>query len=274
MADTGAERLSSMFSRARADNRSVLLPYLTAGIPDPEASVSLFSTMAAAGADGFEVGIPYADPLMDGPVIMEAGEMALKSGVTVRTSLEIVRRVVDETGLPILAMTYVNPVLRRGVDTFFSEAASAGASGVIIADLPANEAPPFLAAASRAGLGLALFVAPTTDDARLIEVLSARPAFVYAVAEVGVTGERDFVSANTAELARRIRRISEVPIVFGVGISTPEHARAAAEHGDGVIVGSAVVRKVLEATSPEIAARSLSEFICDLSSAVSARDDS
>ncbi len=257
-----------MFAGARAEGRAVLLPYLTAGIPSVEESVQIFKAMADAGADGFEVGIPYADPLMDGPVIMEAGEMALERGVTVAVALEVIRRVARETDKPILAMTYVNPVLRRGIDTFFNETTDAGAAGVIIADLPADEAAPFLEAADKTGLGLSLFVAPTTNDARLVTVLDAEPAFVYAIAEVGVTGERDAASSNISALARRIRAHSDVPIVFGVGISTPDHASAAAEHGDGVIVGTAVVRRVLEARSGTDAAAALGRFVSELSSAV------
>lgn len=265
----GRDRLRTMFVEARSEGRAALLPYLTAGIPTFEESVRLFAAMADAGADGFEVGIPYADPLMDGPVIMEAGEMALRSGVTVSVALELVARVVTETGKPVLVMTYVNPVLRRGVDTFFAEVAEAGAVAVIIADLPANEAEPFLEAARGTNLGLALFVAPTTDDERLRAVVDADPAFVYAVAEIGTTGEREQASSNTGRLAERIRAQSDIPIVFGVGISTPEHAAAAGAHGEGVIVGSAIVRRVLEAQSADDAVHDVGTFVEELVSALS-----
>lgn len=268
MSESGIDRLASLFAAARSQNRAVLLPYLTAGIPSVDESIEMFKAMADAGAGGFEVGIPYSDPLMDGPVIMEAGEVALANGVTVDVAFEVIRRVVDSTGKPVLAMTYVNPVLRKGVTRFFDEAAGAGASGVIIADLPADEAEPFMGAARGAGIGLALFVAPTTDEKRLKAVLAADPAFVYAVAEVGVTGERDVTSANTATLATKVRKHSDVPIVFGVGISTPTQARAAARHGDGVIVGTAIVRKVLEAPSADVAAEQLSAFVSALSASV------
>ena len=210
MSDSGRDRLAAVFAEAREQHRTVLLPYLTAAIPSAEDSVMLFKAMADAGADGFEVGIPYADPLMDGPVIMQAGEQALKAGVTVSVALDVVRRVVEETGKPVLAMTYVNPVLRRGIDTFFSEVAATGAVGVIIADLPADEAGPFVEAAAEVGVGLVLFVAPTTDDDRLKTVFDADPAFIYAVAEIGVTGERDAASTNTEQLAERIREHSDV----------------------------------------------------------------
>jgi len=268
MSESGSDRLASMFARARSENRAVLLPYLTAGIPSVDESVEIFKVMSDAGADGFEVGIPYSDPLMDGAVIMEAGEVALSQGVTVAVALEVVRRVARETGKPVLTMTYINPVLRRGVDAFFRDVAYAGACGVIIADLPADEAAPFLAAARNVGLGMSLFVAPTSDDLRLVALLDADPTFVYGIAEVGVTGDRLSASENTEALKRRIRAHSDVPIVFGVGISTPEQAGAAAQHGDGVIVGSAIVRKVLEAPSASDAASDLADFIADLSQAV------
>lgn len=264
MTEGGRVELESMFELARAEGRAVLLPYLTAGIPDIDASVDLFVAMSDAGADGFEVGIPYADPLMDGSTIMAAGELALEQGVTVDGALDIIARVVDTTGKPVLAMTYVNPVLRHGVTSFFRKAASAGAAGVIIPDLPADESEPFRHAAQSSGVGLVLFAAPTTDDARLSRMLAMDPVFVYAIAEIGITGEREAPSGNIANLSSRIRRTSDVPIVFGVGISTPEHVSLAARHGDGVIVGSAVVRRVLEANDAEEARVSLSSFVREL----------
>jgi len=265
---TGREALASMFADARAQNRAVLLPYLTAGIPTIEDSVELFVAMADAGADGFEIGIPYADPLMDGPVIMEAGERALSRGVTVDRSLDIVREVVARTGKPVIVMTYVNPVLRNGAVRFFEKVAASGASGVILADLPADEAVPFLDAAKATGLGMVLFIAPTTGDDRLRAVADADPVFVYGIAEVGVTGERTEASANTESLAHRLRAVSDIPLVYGVGISTPVQAAAAAVTGDGVIVGTGIVRRVLDAPDGASAAAELESFVGALATAV------
>lgn len=253
MSESGRQRIREMFASAAAADRAVLLPYLTAGLPTVETSIDLFVAMAEAGADGFEVGIPYADPLMDGRVIMDAGEKALAAGVTVSVALEVVRGIVDATHKPVLVMTYVNPVLRNGVRTFFKNVAASGASGVIVADLPVDEAAPFLDAADETGLGMVLFVAPTTDDRRLQLIASADPVFIYGIAEVGVTGERSEGSTNLEGLSQRVRRVSDVPLVFGVGISTPAHASAAAAAGDGIIVGSAIVRRVLEAADDEAA---------------------
>lgn len=268
MTDSGFETLRELFRSTRSQNRAALLPYMTAGIPTVDASVELFVAMADAGADGFEVGIPYADPLMDGPVIMAAGERALADGVTVDVALDVVNRVADRTGKPVLVMTYVNPVLRRGIGKFFDDVASSGAAGVIIADLPVGEATPFLEESERLGLGLVLFVAPTTSGTRLATVVAHDPVFVYGIAEIGVTGERSEASSNTEALARRIRQIGDVPVVFGVGISDSEQASAAAVHGDGVIVGSAVVRRVMDAQTTEEAQESVSTFVTDLAGAM------
>jgi tryptophan synthase alpha chain len=268
MTDTGADRLRGLFDTVRVENRAALLPYLTVGIPDAESSVAMFEAMSDAGADGFEIGIPYADPLMDGPVIAEAAERSLAAGMTIARALEITADVVASTGKPVLLMTYTNPVLHCGVESFARAAADAGAAGLIIADLPIEEADPFLAAAVNAGLGMALFAAPTTTDERLAAIADADPAFVYAIASLGVTGERAEGSVVGQELATRIRSISEVPIVAGVGISTPEQAAAAAMTADGVIVGSALVRKVLEAGDSEEAANALRAAVADLREAV------
>lgn len=271
MVDTGRDRIRSMLAAARTDGRAALLPYMTAGLPTVEASPGLFAAMAEAGADGFEIGIPYADPLMDGPVIMAAGERALAGGATVDACLEIVADVAAATAKPVLVMTYVNPVLHRGIDEFCAASAAAGASGLIVADLPVDEAEPFRAACDRHGLGFVVFAAPTTDDARLRLVAEADPVFVYAVAELGVTGERERSTTALGALAGRLRAVGDAPIVAGVGISTPEQAAVAAHVVDGVIVGSALVRLVLDAVGVESAADALRTAVSALRAAVENR---
>ena len=268
MTDTGTAMLRDLFAVARSEHRAALLPFLTAGIPDLESSSAMFEAMARAGADGFEIGIPYADPLMDGPVIADAAERSLAAGMTIGRAFAIAERVAGTTAKPVLLMTYTNPVMHYGPDRFAADAAAAGASGLIIADLPVEEAAPFLAAARDAGLGMALFAAPTTTGERLDAITGADPAFVYAVATLGVTGERAHTSGAIGELSARIHAVSDVPIVAGVGISTPEQAAAAARLADGVIVGSALVRRVLEAPDPETAATSLASAVADLRNAV------
>jgi tryptophan synthase alpha chain len=268
MSERGIERLGRLFDSVRSQRRAALLPYLTAGLPDADTSVLLFEAMAAAGADGFEIGIPYSDPLMDGPVIAEAGARSLAAGTTMATAFDIARRVAASTGRPILLMTYTNPVLHYGVEAFARDAGASGVSGLIVADLPVEESDPFLAATERAGLGMALFAAPTTSEARLKLIAAARPAFIYGVASLGVTGERSSLSDRGRILADRIRAVTDVPLVMGVGISTPEQASAAAPNADGIIVGSALVRRVLDAADRDSAVSSVALAVGALAAAV------
>ncbi len=260
--------LRELFARASSENRAALLPYMTAGLPDRGSSVEIFEAMADAGADAFEVGIPYSDPLMDGPTVHEAGLRSLAAGTSLNASLEIVAAVANRTGKPVIVMTYVNPVLRIGVPAFAERAAAAGASAVILADLPVDESAPFRDAFGDAGLGTVLFAAPTTGEARLRAVVEARPVFVYGIAEVGVTGEREESGDHVANLSAVVRAITDIPLVLGVGISTPEHARRAALVADGVIVGSALVRRVLDAATTDAAAAAVEGAVRDLALAV------
>ena len=256
-----AERLTAMFRACRSEGRTALLPFMTAGLPDRGHSVEMFEAMAEAGADAFEVGIPYSDPLMDGPTIQQGGTQALAAGVGLQEGLEIAGAVVDRTGIPVLAMTYSNVVMQAGPEEFARRAADHGISGLIVADLPLEEARPFKEAAERAGLGMVLFAAPTTSDERIGRIVEAEPVFIYGVADLGVTGERSEASGRAIELAGRIQALTDLPLVMGVGISTPQHAAALAGKTDGVIVGSALVRQVLDAATPEEAVGALSEAV-------------
>lgn len=266
MADTGTQRLASMFTAAGEEGRAVLLPFMTAGIPDRASSASMFQAMEAA--DGFELGIPYADPLMDGPVIAAAGRASIAGGMTVRGAVELVGEVAASTGKPVIVMTYTNPVLRFGVDAFLAEIAAAGAAGLIVADLPVEEAGPYLESAGGHGIGMALFVAPTTGEERLATIAAEEPAFLYGVATLGVTGERDELAATAVSLADRVRSVTAVPLVLGVGISTPDQAAAAGAIADGVIVGSALVRTVMDAPTPGEAASALRAAVAGLAEAM------
>ena len=269
MADNpGIARLRAVFVQAAAENRAALLPYMTAGLPSCSASVGLFEAMAEAGADAFEVGIPYSDPLMDGPTIHEAGLAALAAGTSLEGGLEVVEQVTAATGKPVIVMSYVNPVLRMGTTAFGERAAAAGASAVILADLPVDESAPFRGAFDDAGLGTVLFVAPTTQGERLQAVAEADPVFLYGIGEVGVTGEREAASVRVDDLAKAVRAVSDVPLVLGVGISTPDHAARAARIADGVIVGSALVRRVLDAADERSAGTALYTAVSDLAAAV------
>lgn len=247
--------LEEMFAECQRQGRSAFLPFMTAGLPDPDHSVDMF--LAMESADGYEVGIPYSDPLMDGATIQEAGRRSLQAGTTFAVGLDIVREVAARSGKPVLVMTYANVVFQVGPERFASLVSDAGASGVIIADLPLEEALEVKAAIETHGLGLVLFAAPTTDEKRLKRIGSADPVFIYAVAEVGVTGERETSGGRAVGLAERLRAVTSRPLVFGVGISTPDQARVLAPHADGVIVGSALVRLVLESETPNAAAAAL-----------------
>ncbi|MGQ0850140.1 MAG: tryptophan synthase subunit alpha [Actinomycetota bacterium] len=254
--------------RATLGEGKALLPYLTAGLPHPDRSVELYVAMAAAGADAFEVGIPYSDPLMDGPVIMRGSHAALRAGTTPDVALRILSRVVESTGKPALAMTYANPVMQIGWDRFAGQLANAGAVGLIVPDLPWEESGPLADACRRAGVGLVQFVSPMTGSERIRRVAESDPAFLYGVSDMGVTGERHHVSPHVAGLSERVRTVTKVPLVLGVGITTPEQARAVRHLADGVIVGTALVRRVLEAETPEIAVRSVGEAVADFKAAL------
>jgi tryptophan synthase alpha chain len=260
---TGLERIRSALSGGRT-----LWPFLTAGLPSPAESVELFMAMAEGGADGFEVGIPYSDPLMDGPVIMRGSEAALAAGTTREVALEIVGKVAKGTGKPVLAMTYVNPVMQAGWENFAQSLEGQGAAGVIVPDLPLEESGDFAAACQQHGLGLVQFVSPTTTASRLARVADANPAFIYGVSDMGVTGERQGVSPHVLSLSERVRAQTDIPLVLGVGISNPAQAAAVSELADGVIVGSALVRLVLDADSALAAAHSLQEAVSAFKSAL------
>ena len=251
-----------------ARERPALLPFLTAGLPTPAVSADLFAAMADAGADGFEVGIPYSDPLMDGPVIMRGSEAALAAGTTARVALSIVEEVATRTARPVLAMTYANPVMQTGWDGYAASLAGAGAAGLIVPDLPLEESEPLRNACLVTGIGLVQFVSPTSDPGRIRAVAAVDPAFIYGVSDLGVTGERATVSSHVAALSERVRQETGIPLVLGVGISTPAQATAVASLADGVIVGTALVRRVLEAVSPAAAARALHQAVADLIAAL------
>ncbi len=263
-----AQRLRELFESVRAEERTAFLPFMTAGLPDVVHAVDVFVAMAKAGADAFEVGIPYSDPLMDGPTIQAGSARALDQGMTLAGGFEVAAAVVERTGKPVLVMTYANPVLQLGPDEFANRAAAAGVSGVIIPDLPLEEAAEVRAAMEAEGLGMVLFVAPTTGDDRLGEIAAARPVFIYGVAELGVTGEREQQSSRPLELAKRVRAVTDLPLVLGVGISTPQQAAAVRGAADGVIVGSALVRQALEAPDGEQAVVSVAEAVGDIAAAL------
>lgn len=240
-----ADRLADLFAGGRDGGRAVFMPYLMAGLPADDDPTAPFRSWADAGADAFEVGIPYTDPLMDGPVIQKAAARALAAGMTFERGLSVAGEVGSKTGKPVIVMTYINPILATGPEAFARNASAAGVDGVIVADLPFEEARIVHEPLAAAGVGLALFASPTTSDERLLKIVKQEPAFIYGVTDMGVTGARAERSEHVEHLVRRVRAMSAVPLVLGVGISTPDQARYAAGLADGVIVGTALVNSVM-----------------------------
>jgi tryptophan synthase alpha chain len=247
-------------AKAASEKRTALLPFMTAGLPDRERSIEVFVAMAEAGADAFEVGIPYSDPLMDGPIIQRGNEVSIAAGTTLDGAFSLIEAIAERTGKPLLAMTYANPIMRLGPDNFCRRLSDAGAAGIIVPDLPLEESGPLRDAAAEAGIGVVLFVSPTTDPKRMEAVAAADPVFIYGVADLGVTGERQGLGPHALDLVGRVRLITKIPLVMGVGISNPAQAAAFKGLADGVIVGSALVSTVLETSSPQMVAEQLAAF--------------
>jgi tryptophan synthase alpha chain len=238
---TGLERIAAAFSAT--DGRAALMPYLMGGFPDLEASLAIGEAYADGGADLVELGVPFSDPLADGPVIHAAGTQALAAGATVPAVIELGRALAER--VPVILMCYANLVMARGVERFADELAQANVSGLIIPDLPLEEAQAALAACDAAGIALVPLAAPTTPEDRLARIGAQARGFIYTVSVTGTTGERAEVDAG--DLLARVKRHAAVPVALGFGIATPEQAAAAAAAGaDGVIVGSRLVRAAAE----------------------------
>jgi tryptophan synthase alpha chain len=248
---TGIERIAEAFEAARANGRrAAFMPYLMGGYPDLETSRRIGVEYARSGADLIELGVPFSDPLADGPVIHAAGTVALRAGVTLPEVLGEVARPVAEH-VPVVVMCYANPILARGLERFADALVQSGASGLIVPDLPLEEAPAILKACDDRGLALVPLVAPTTPDERLARIGAQARGFLYAVSLTGTTGERVAVQDGLAGVVARAAARTNVPVAVGFGISTPDQAAAAAAAGaDGVIVGSRLVRAAGEAGDP------------------------
>lgn len=256
------------FATAKAEGRAALVGYLPAGFPDVQGSVDALRTMVDAGCDVIEVGLPYSDPVMDGPTIQAAAQQALEAGTRTADVLRTVEAVAA-TGVPTVVMTYWNPVERYGVDRFAQDLASAGGAGLITPDLVPDEADAWVAAADRHGLDKIFLVAPSSTDARLRATAAACRGFVYATAVMGVTGARDATSDLAAPLVARTRAVTDLPIGVGLGVSDGDQAAEVARFADGVIVGSAFVRRLLDAGTDRAAGlASLAELTRDLAEGV------
>lgn len=240
----GLPAVNKLFSDAKAEGRTPFLPYFPIGFPTYKESLDIITALSETGVDGFEIGVPFSDPLADGAVIQAATQIALNNGITVRKCLEGVRELrARGVHQPMMMMSYINPLLAYGVDDFARDAKAAGADGLIIPDLPIEEAELFLQACQAHDLALVFFVAPTSKPERIALVAQHARGFIYVVALTGVTGERNQLPTDLTEFIQRLRvQTGDVPLVMGFGISKPEHVRAVSELVDGYIVGSAIVK--------------------------------
>jgi tryptophan synthase alpha chain len=247
---TGVEQIAEAFASARASGRrAALMPYLMGGFPDLETSRRIGLAYADGGADLVELGVPFSDPLADGPVIHAAGTVALRAGATVHDVLEIGRSIAQR--VPVIVMCYANPIFARGLERFADALATSGASGLIVPDLPLEEAPEVLEACDSRGLALVPLIAPTTPDERLASIGSRARGFVYTVSLTGTTGERASLDGGLAGVVARAAASTDVPVAVGFGIATAEQVAATAAAGaDGVIIGSRLVRAAGEADDP------------------------
>lgn len=240
-------RLQQAFKNLHASGRKGVIPYITAGHPDLETTYELLVSMARAGATAIEVGMPFSDPAADGPVIQRACEHALATGVKLKDVIEVAGRAVQASGVPIVLFSYLNPLLRHGLENVAQDAANAGLAGVLVTDLPAESAQGFSQALQRRGLDLVSLVAPTSTEQRIAQIAQHATGFLYAISVAGVTGTRQQLSADVSMLLQRIRRVTDLPVAVGFGISNAEQAREAWTQGaDAVIVGSAIVRRIEE----------------------------
>ncbi len=248
------DRIATAFATGREAGRPLVVPFITAGYPTATAAVPIVTALAAAGADMIEIGMPFSDPLADGPTIQRSSEIALRNGMTVRKTLESVGEIrAAGTDAPLILMGYCNPLYAYGIDAFLNDAAQAGVDGLIIADMPPDEADEFLAGCKVAGVSATFLVAPNAPDDRVRKVDAASTHFSYCVTVTGVTGARSDVEGRTVEFLQRMRRLATKPFVVGFGIKKPEHVAALGPHADGVVVGSAIIDAIESAGGADAA---------------------
>ncbi|MFF9317709.1 tryptophan synthase subunit alpha [Streptomyces sp. NPDC014735] len=245
------ELLSSTLARAKAENRAALIAYLPAGFPTVDGAIAAVKEVVAGGADIVEVGLPHSDPVLDGPVIQTADDIALRGGVRIADVMRTVREAHEATGAPILVMTYWNPIDRYGVERFTAELAEAGGAGCILPDLPVQESALWREHADKRGLATVFVVAPSSKDERLATITAAGSGFVYAASLMGVTGTRESVGEQAQDLVERTRATTSLPVCVGLGVSNARQAAEVAGFADGVIVGSAFVKGMLDAPDEE-----------------------
>ncbi|AVZ72470.1 tryptophan synthase subunit alpha [Streptomyces lunaelactis] len=262
------ELLSDTLAGARSENRAALIAYLPAGFPTVDVGIEAVKAAFEGGADVVEVGLPHSDPVLDGPVIQTADDIALRGGVKIADVMRTVREGHEATGKPVLVMTYWNPIDRYGIERFTAELAEAGGAGCILPDLPVEESGVWREHAEKHGLATVFVVAPSSQDARLAKITAAGSGFVYAASLMGVTGTRASVGVQAQDLVRRTRATTELPVCVGLGVSNAQQAAEVASFADGVIVGSAFVKRMLDAPGPAAGLEAVRELAADLAKGV------
>src|SRR2546421_2831534 len=257
-------RIVDMFANLKRANRKGFIPFITAGDPDLNTTRELIVELARAGATLIELGIPFTDPMADGPVIQRASERALRQTFGISEVLQIVSDARRETGVPIILFSYFNPLLQFGVEKLAREAKSAGVDGILVTDLVPEEANQFASALRANDLDMIFLIAPTSTDERLKMVAERSSGFIYAVSRAGVTGTRDEMSAEAEKLVERVRRFSDLPVAVGFGISTPDHVRDVCRYADAAVVGSAIVKVVEESSSGSVAVSHVGQVVRQL----------
>lgn len=255
-------RIGPTFARLRAERRLALIAYLTVGYPKLELTPAMVEAAAESGADAIELGIPFSDPLADGRTIQASSQIALKGGVTVARALEVASAARKRTDVPLLFMTYLNPVLAFGLDRFCEAAHTAGADGLIVPDLPPTESGDLRQSADASGIDMVFFVAPTSREAGIEAACRAATGFIYCIAVTGVTGARAQLDPAVLPLIDRVRRHTTLPVVVGFGISRPEHLAALEGRADGAIVASALLDSIAKA--PEDPVAQVSRFLAEM----------
>ena len=239
-------RIDERFTQLRSAAKTGLVTYVTAGDPDLTRSAEIIRRLDQAGADVLEIGVPFSDPLADGPVIQRATERALAAGVTLKGVLSMLKTLRPSISAPIVIFSYANPILRMGLETFVNEARAAGVDGVLTLDMPPEEGETFRAAFDRAGIDTIFLLSPTTTVERIRRASELGSGFLYGISRLGVTGVRDSVDESARELAQRVKSETRLPLALGFGISRPEHVRAIGQWADAAVVGSALVNVIAE----------------------------
>ena len=241
-------RITERFNKLKAEGRKAFIPYITAGDPDLATTERLILALAEAGADVIELGVPFSDPLADGPVIQRAVERALAAGGSMRATLDMIASIRSEVTAPIVLFTYANPIVRMGLDAFATRAAEAGVDGVLALDLPVEEADEFREALTRHGLDTIFLLSPTTIASRIKRAGELGSGFLYGISRLGVTGARETVATGAEDMVRRIRAVTNLPLALGFGISTPAHVAEVGAYADAAVVGSALVALIAQTT--------------------------